>query len=144
MYYYKNPTSPNRPILKDQQMKTKYNDIQSCLNLAIALAIIACALDAEASPGPTAMPPYTVSVFAAPPAGLSNPDSITTANGNIYVVFANATSPDGTGGFSTVVEHSVTGKILGTFEVTGKADGLKYDPFDHKLWALRDEEANPF
>ena len=112
--------------------------------LVIASAIFVSVLDAEAwPPGPTAMPPYTVSVFAAAPAGLTNPDSITTANGNIYVVYANATNPDGTGGFSTIVEYSTTGKILGTFDVTGKADGLKYDPFDHKLWALRNEDFNP-
>jgi hypothetical protein len=131
-------------MLKAQQMKTMYNAILSCQKLAIASAILVSALNAEAWPsGPTAMPPYTVSVFAAPPAGLSNPDSITSANGNIYVVYANATNPDGTGGFSTIVEYSATGKILGTFEVTGKADGLKYDPFDHKLWALRNEDSNP-
>jgi hypothetical protein len=105
-------------------MKVMYMAIQSCQKLAIASAIFVSALDAEAQPpGPTAMPPYTVSVFASPPAGLSNPDSITTANGNIYVVYTNATNPDGTGGFSTIVEYSATGKILDMFDVTGKADG---------------------
>ena len=84
-----------------------------------------------------------MSVFAPPPAGLTNPDSITTANGNIFVVYANATNPDGSGGFSTVVEYSPTGKMLGQFNVLGKADGLKYNPFDHKLWALRHEDSNP-
>jgi hypothetical protein len=74
---------------------------------------------------------------------LTNPDSITTANGKIYVVYANATNADGTGGFSTVQEYSPTGEALRTFDVLGKADGLKYNPFDHKLWALRDEDSNP-
>ena len=117
-----------------------------CQNLAIAAVMVASTLCAEAwSSGPTAKPPYTVSVFAGPPVGLTNPDSITTANGNIYVVYANATNPDGTGGFSTVVEYSASGKMVSTFNVTvtGKADGLKYNPFDHKLWALRDEDSNP-
>jgi hypothetical protein len=63
--------------------------------------------------------------FLRPPDGLTNPDSITTANGNIFVVYANSTMPDGTGGFSTIVEYSPSGKILHTFDVTGKADGLK-------------------
>jgi hypothetical protein len=27
--------------------------------------------------------------------------------------------------------------------VLGKSDGLEYNPFDHKLWALRDEDSNP-
>jgi hypothetical protein len=66
--------------------------------LAVALAIAASALCAEAqASGPVANSPYIVSVFAPPPAGLSNPDSITTANGNIYVVYANGTNADGTG-----------------------------------------------
>jgi hypothetical protein len=116
-----------------------------CKNLAIASVIVASALSAQSqsTPGPVAKPPYTVTVFAAPPQGLTNPDSITTANGKIYVVYANSTQPDGTGGFSTIVEYSPTGQMLRTFNVTGKADGLKYNPFDHKLWALRDEDSNP-
>jgi hypothetical protein len=93
--------------------------------------------------GPVAKPPYTVTIFAHAPQGLTNPDSITTALGKIYVVYANATNPDGTGGSSTIVEYSQTGKMLRTFSVIGKADGLKYNPFDHKLWALRDEDSNP-
>ncbi len=125
-------------------MKITYQTIKCYRNLAIAAIIVASTLCAEAqSSGPTAKPAYTVSVFAAPPPGLTNPDSITTANGNIYVVYANATNPDGTGGFSTVVEYSASGKMVSTFNVIGKADGLKYNPFDHKLWALRDEDSNP-
>jgi hypothetical protein len=125
-------------------MKIGYKPAKAYQKLAIASVIVTSALCAEAqSAGPIAKPAYTVSVFAAPPAGLINPDSITTANGNIFVVYANATNPDGTGGFSTIVEYSPTGKALRTFDVTGKADGLKYNPFDHKLWALRDEDSNP-
>ena len=125
-------------------MKIGYKPTKAYQKFAIASVIVASALCAEAqAAGPIAKPAYTVSVFAAPPAGLTNPDSITTANGNIFVVYANATNPDGTGGFSTIVEYSPTGKALRTFDVTGKADGLKYNPFDHKLWALRDEDSNP-
>ena len=125
-------------------MKIGYKPKKAYQKLAIASVLVACALCAEAqAAGPIAKPAYTVSVFAAPPVGLTNPDSITTANGNIFVVYANATNPDGTGGFSTIVEYSPTGKVLRTFDVTGKADGLKYNPFDHKLWALRDEDSNP-
>jgi hypothetical protein len=136
----------NRKLTRQKihQMKIADKTIKSCQKLAIASVIVASALCAEAqSSGPVAKPAYTVSVFAAPPAGLTNPDSITTANGKIYVVYANATNPDGTGGSSSIVEYNATGKILRTFTVIGKADGLKYNPFDHKLWALRDEDSNP-
>ena len=125
-------------------MKIGYKLTKGYQKLAIASVIVTSALCTEAySAGPVAKTPYTVSVFAGPPNGLTNPDSITTANGNIYVVYANATNPDGTGGFSTIVEYSPTGKTLRSFDVTGKSDGLKYNPFDHKLWALRNEDSNP-
>lgn len=125
-------------------MNIGYKHSTGSKKLTIAMAIVASALCAEAqSSGATANPPYTVSVFAPPPAGLTNPDSITTANGNIFVVYANGTNADGTGGVSTIVEYSPTGSMLRTFSVVGKSDGLKYNPFDHKLWALRNEDSNP-
>jgi hypothetical protein len=125
-------------------MKPEFTVTRFFHKLAVASIVAASALCTEAqASGPVAKPPYTVSVFAAPPSGLTNPDSITTANGNIYVVYANATNPNGTGGFSTIVEYSATGKMLRTFNVVGKADGLKYNPFDGNLWALRNEDSNP-
>jgi hypothetical protein len=125
-------------------MNIRYKTSTGSNKLMAALAIFASALCAGAqASGPIAKPPYTVSVFAPPPAGLTNPDSITTANGHIFVVYANATNADGTGGFSTIVEYDPTGNMLRTFSVLGKSDGLKYNPFDHKLWALRDEDSNP-
>jgi hypothetical protein len=126
-------------------MKNGFAPTKAYKKLAIASVIAASALStpAQSTSGPVAKPSYTVTVFAPPPQGLTNPDSITSANGNIYVVYANNTQPDGTGGFSTIVEYSSTGKMLRTFNVLGKADGLKYNPFDHKLWALRDEDSNP-
>ena len=126
-------------------MKNGFAPTKAYKKLAIASMIVASTLTAraQATSGPVAKPPYTVTVFAAAPQGLTNPDSITTANGKIYVVYANATQADGTGGSSTIVEYSPTGKMLRTFSVIGKADGLKYNPFDHKLWALRDEDSNP-
>jgi hypothetical protein len=128
-------------------MKNGFAPTKAYKKLAIASMIVASTLAARAQVTPAAVPvakpPYKVTVFAAAPKGLTNPDSITTANGKIYVVYANATNPDGTGGSSTIVEYSPAGKMLRTFSVIGKADGLKYNPFDHKLWALRDEDSNP-
>ncbi|MBV8276068.1 MAG: hypothetical protein JO170_12535 [Verrucomicrobia bacterium] len=109
--------------------------------ITILSLLIASALYAEAQP--VANPPYSVSVFAPPPANLTNPDSITTAKGKIFVVYANSTNADGTGGNSTIAEYDPSGKMLRTFEVVGKADGLKFNPFDNRLWALRNEDSNP-
>jgi hypothetical protein len=123
-------------------MKNGFTFTKGCKRLAIAWLIVAVAA-VSARAQVSAKPPYTVTVFAAAPQGLTNPDSITTAHGKIYVVYANATQANGAGGSSTIVEFSPTGKALRFFEVLGKSDGLKYNPFDHKLWALRNEDSNP-
>lgn len=86
---------------------------------------------------------YSVAVFANAPAGLTNPDSITTDGGTIFVAYANATQPDGTGGETTIVRFSLSGQVMQMYTVEGKSDGLKFDPFDGKLWCLRNEDANP-
>jgi hypothetical protein len=92
----------------------------------------------------TTDPNYTVSVFANAPAGLSNPDSITSFQGTIFVEYANGTQPDGTGGSSSIVQFDSTGKVvLHTYQVVGKSDGMKFNPYDGKIWCLRDEDSNP-
>ncbi|HEY0789864.1 MAG TPA: hypothetical protein VGD78_02260 [Chthoniobacterales bacterium] len=113
----------------------------SILRLAAALLAPVTALTAGAQP--TAKAPYTVTVFAAAPAGLTNPDSITEGGGSIFVTYANTSQPDGSGGPSTIVQYDPTGRIVRTFVVSGKNDGLKYNPFTRRLWALRNEDANP-
>ena len=92
---------------------------------------------------PVAVPPYQVSVFAVAPPSLTNPDSITVAHGNVFVTYANATNPDGTGGNSNVVEFSPAGQMLTSYTIVGKNDGLKFDPETDTIWALRNEDSNP-
>jgi hypothetical protein len=96
----------------------------------------------KAAPSST-NPDYTVSVFANAPKGLTNPDSITYYKGTIFIEYANATQPTGTGGDSTIVQFSSNGQVLRTYRIPGKVDGLKYNPFDGKIWGLQNEDANP-
>jgi hypothetical protein len=91
----------------------------------------------------TASTGYTVSVFAPAPPGLSNPDSITMGDGSIFVTYANNATATGSSGSSTVVEFSTAGQVITNFTVQGKNDGLKFNPYDHKLWAVRNEDGNP-
>jgi hypothetical protein len=86
---------------------------------------------------------YSVSVFVGPQTGLTNPDSITAFEGTIFVEYANATQPDGTGGNSSIVQFDSTGKVLHTYQVVGKSDGMKFNPYDGKIWCLRNEDSNP-
>ena len=111
--------------------------------LSASLAVQMTAAIGQTNAGPTANGPYMVSVFAPPPAGLTNPDSITEGQGDIFVTYANATQPDGSGGTSTVVQYSPTAKMIRTYAIVGKNDGLKYDPATRRVWALRNQDANP-
>jgi hypothetical protein len=97
----------------------------------------------SAAYGQTANAPYTVSVFAKAPAGLTNPDSITLVKGDVFVSYANASTPDGKSGNSTVVQFNPAGQVLRTYTIIGKNDGLKFNPYDGKVWALRNEDSNP-
>jgi hypothetical protein len=108
----------------------------------IAFGLLGFSQTVQAQPTTTSSD-YTVSVFANAPNGLSNPDSITSFQGTIFVEYANGTQPDGTGGDSTIVQFSSTGSVLKTYQVVGKSDGMKFNPFDGKIWCLRDEDSNP-
>jgi hypothetical protein len=87
---------------------------------------------------------YSVAVFANAPHGFTNPDSITSFRGTIFVGYANNTTPTGGGGDSDIVQFSPSGQVLKTYAVVGKNDGLKYNPFDGKIYALQNEDGNPY
>jgi hypothetical protein len=94
--------------------------------------------------GPTALiPGYTVTVFANAPTGLTNPDSIAVFHGSVFVGYTNNTQPDGTGGDSTIVQFSMTGQFLRSYQVVGMCAGLKHNAFNGKLWVLLNPGANP-
>jgi len=95
--------------------------------------------------GPTSTSPdYSVAVFANAPNGLTGPDSITSFQGTIWVGYQNKTQPTGGGGDSDIVQFSPSGKVLKTFKVKGRNDGLKFNPFDGKIYALQNEDGNPY
>ena len=86
---------------------------------------------------------YQMRVFAAGGPSLSSPDDITRLGGWIYVVYQNATQPDGsTGGASNVVAYRRNGTVARTWSVTGHADGLTADPTNHRVIVTVNEDAN--
>lgn len=90
-----------------------------------------------------APPPYTLSVFATAPAGLSAPDSIVALGTHVFVGYGDGHKPDGSDGLnSQVVEFDGNGTVLRIYTVPGHNDGLKYDPATRQLWALQNEDAN--
>jgi hypothetical protein len=91
----------------------------------------------------TAVAPYTLTVFATAPAGLSAPDSVAILDNHVFVGYGDGHLPDGSDGLnSQVVEFDMSGNVLYTYTVPGHNDGLKVDPITHKLWALQNEDAN--
>jgi hypothetical protein len=93
---------------------------------------------------PLATAPYTLSVFAAAPAGLSVPDSIAVVGEHVFVGYGDGHAADGSDGLnSQVVEFAADGSVVHIYTVPGHNDGLKLDPVSHRLWALQNEDANP-
>jgi hypothetical protein len=116
--------------------------------LAVA-AILFCPFSASlvgAAPpptGPSAQHPYSLSPFAKSTDQYSQPDSIVQWRDTILVGFQNHVAKDGSDGkSSTIVQYSLSGKVLRTFSVPGHNDGLRIIGEDD-LWALQNEDANP-
>jgi hypothetical protein len=64
---------------------------------------------------------------------LSKPDDLTRWGNDLFVGFQNGVGPQGElstdgNGSSTVVEFTVSGQVLGQWDVVGKVDGLTADP----------------
>ena len=85
------------------------------------------------------------SIFATASSGESAPDSLTMANGSLWVEWGNGASSTafpGTDGSSTIVEYSKSGAIENTYTLGGQVDGLKLDPATGDVWALQNQDAN--
>ena len=108
--------------------------------LLFAYSIIAISVFGQT---PTPAPPYTLSVFATAPAGLSKPDSIAVEGDHVFVGYGDGHAPDGSDGLSSqIVDYRMDGSIAHIYTVLGHSDGLKVDPSTHELWALQNEDAN--
>src|ERR1700722_4267301 len=78
---------------------------------------------------------------------LSDPDDITRLDNELFVGFQNGVGPQGQASTdgnldSTVVEFSLTGQVLGQWDVTGKTDGVTADPALGGVIATVNEDAN--
>jgi hypothetical protein len=124
-------------------MKTIIHQILPHSKALVLTLLFAVPLAASASP--TVVGPYALTTFAFGPVGATKPDCITVdPSGHVWVSFANGVAPDGTDGkYSTVVEYSSKGSLLHTYPILGSNDGLKYNPYDRTIWALRNQDGNP-
>ena len=85
------------------------------------------------------------SVFATGgPVGGTQPDSITNADGSIFVEYGNTAVSTGgpDAGNSTIVQYSASGAVEHVYTIPGLVDGLKLNPVTGMIWALQNNDAN--
>jgi hypothetical protein len=94
----------------------------------------------------TALPSYHVSVFAKGTTKYFNPDAVIDDGSHIFIDYQNKTAKDCTDAAtasSTVVEYTLSGKVVTTFSVPGHSDGMRENPSTHLLWVTSCEDGNP-
>jgi hypothetical protein len=110
------------------------------------LALVAIAASAGAqSAMPKAEKGYSVSIFAKGITGkYTAPDSIAVLDGHVFIGYGDGNDPTGADGKSNqIVEYTRDGSKVFVYTVLGHNDGLKVNPYTHKLWAMQNEDANP-
>jgi hypothetical protein len=83
-----------------------------------------------------------ISTLAIAPSGSNSPDSITVANGDIWVAYTDGADSTGLSGHSTIVEYDRSGHVDQTYQINGYVDGLKFDPFTGEIWAMQNQDGN--
>lgn len=114
--------------------------------LTFSATLALCALAAPASAqSPKAEKGYSVSVFAkGVPGKYTAPDSLAVTSDHVYIAYNDGNDPTGGDGKSNmIVEYTKDGRKTFSFAVIGHNDGLKVDPYTHKIWAMQNEDANP-
>ena len=123
-----------------------YTTAGKTLAVSATLALCAFALAAGAqSTTPKAAKGYSISVFARGVEGkYTAPDSLAVTKDHVYIGYNDGNDPAGADGKSNmIVEYTKDGRKTFSFTVIGHNDGLKVDPYTHKIWAMQNEDANP-
>jgi hypothetical protein len=94
---------------------------------------------------PTPVQGYTLSVFATGVVGkYTAPDSIAVYRDHVYIAYGDGNDPTGADGKTNmVIEYTRAGQNVYSFTVKGHNDGMKVNPYTHKLWVMQNEDANP-
>ena len=94
---------------------------------------------------PTPVKGYNLSVFATGVTGrYSAPDSIAVYQNHVYIGYGDGNDPTGGDGKTNmIVEYNRQGQRVYSFTVKGHNDGMKLNPYTHKLWVMQNEDANP-
>jgi len=116
------------------------------LTAAAAVLLAASAITPMAparAQAPVAASPYSISLFATSPSGLSQPGAILFANNSVYIAYNNGAALDGSSGSTTVVQYSTTGAIGQMYTIPGGNATVKVEPLTGHVWVLQNPVANP-
>jgi hypothetical protein len=93
---------------------------------------------------PTPEKGYALSVFTTGVTGqYTAPDSIAVYKDHVYIGYGDNNDPTGADGKSNmIIEYNRAGRKVYSFTVKGHNDGLKLNPYTHKLWVMQNEDAN--
>jgi hypothetical protein len=101
----------------------------------------------ESSSSIAAINGFEAKVFAQGTASMSNPDDLTILDGKIYVGYQNGVGSKGEASStgvtsSTIVAYDKNGKVVGSWAIKGKCDGLTADAANHRIIASVNEDGN--
>src|SRR5258708_24648589 len=150
-------------ILNIPVTRGKYTFTKSLFFVMVALALIltACSSGTQAtSPTSTAgttgsvpqqsgnlpivSPELNISLFAAGTTAYYAPDAVEVNNGHVFIDYQNTTPKDCTDKTtSTIVDYTMDGKVVKTFSVPGKSDGMRADPSIPFSVVPSGEDGNP-
>lgn len=103
----------------------------------------------SAASTPKAAPGFKLTKLAPAPKGATNCDDLALLDGNLFMGCQNNVLSNGTGGpptpkldTSTLVEYTTAGKLVKTWTIKNKIDGVGADPIHHRVILTLDEDAN--
>ncbi len=119
------------------------------LMASLGVASLGLASAASAAPKPKAAHGFTLTKLAPAPKGATNCDDLALLDGNLFMGCQNNVQSNGTGGpptpakdTSTLVEYTGAGKLVKTWAIKNKIDGVGADPLHHRVIVTLDEDAN--
>ena len=106
----------------------------TCMSMALTGGSALAATKATTTP--IGVHGYDISLFATGTKTYYNPDSVEIVGKYVFVAYTNNALPDGSNHVpSTIVAYDRSGKLVHIFNVNGRCDGLRYNPYSKQLWA---------
>jgi hypothetical protein len=136
---------PNSTVTRAQLAQVLYN--MSKQGITNAPSTTPAPQPTPSSTGVSTVNGFQASLFAQGISTHTNPDDVAYLNTHMYVAYQNGVGskgePSSSGNTqSTIVEYDNSGNVIGSWDVTGKVDGMAADPNNNRVLATVNEDAN--